>query len=319
MRNKKMALTLFLVTPVVLLGVILLAIKYSRPAMNAPPVGAGAGNTGGANAIGEYIAEKSKPVEPPPAPKPVEAPKPKPVERPVEPARTTYPRGTLTKVQLPGPAGEGTIEAEVFTPPGYDNPGMASQTYPTLYLIADRAFMPDGLALDDAASKLMSVGTMDPAIIVALPASGASKPEQRRAYAEWVVTKVAPAVRGAYRTSAGAKATGIGGAGPDAWTALAGATYHAELLGLLLFHDPRGPAPVIEELQPPERVALTDAQGATAGREAITALSTTLKGAGLGPGRLLTLVSGADDAAGSRQRLEHGLAFLFPPPAEGTK
>jgi hypothetical protein len=66
-------------------------------------------------------------------------------------------------------------------------------------------------------------------------------------------------------------------------------------------------------------VVLADAQGATEGREAIGALSPTLKGAGLGPGRLLTLTTGANDAQGSRQRLEHALAFLFPPPADGTK
>ena len=55
MNRRKLMLTLFLASPLVLLGAILLGIKYLRPAMNAPPVGAGAGDTGGANAIGELM------------------------------------------------------------------------------------------------------------------------------------------------------------------------------------------------------------------------------------------------------------------------
>jgi enterochelin esterase-like enzyme len=56
MSKHRVALTFFLATPILLLVLILLGIKYLRPAMNAPPVGAGAGDTGGANAIGEYLA-----------------------------------------------------------------------------------------------------------------------------------------------------------------------------------------------------------------------------------------------------------------------
>src|SRR5262245_15401235 len=54
--RQRVLLTLFLLTPVLMLGVVLLGIRYLRPEMNAPPVGAGAGSTGGANAIGEYLA-----------------------------------------------------------------------------------------------------------------------------------------------------------------------------------------------------------------------------------------------------------------------
>jgi enterochelin esterase-like enzyme len=322
MRRNKLFLTLFLVTPVLLLGVVLLAIRYSRPAMNAPPVGAGAGNTGGANAIGEYLAGNNAPVTPPPAPTPEppkEQPKPKPVERPIEPARTTYPRGTLSKLQVSSPQGDGSVEIEVFTPPGYDNPGLASQTYPVLYLIGQSAFSPDGLALDDAASQLISRGNMDPVIIVALPPSGANRPEQRKAYADWLIMKGSPSISNAYRTARGRTSTGIGGVGQDAWTALAAATYHADSLGVLLFLEPRGSAPPVEEFQPPQRVVLADAQGSVDGRDALNAIEPMLRGAGLGPGRLMTMMSGSNDGAGTRQRLEHALAFLFPPPVDGTK
>jgi enterochelin esterase-like enzyme len=54
--RQRLFLTLFLLTPVLMLGAVLLGIRYLRPEMNAPPVGAGAGSTGGANAIGEYLA-----------------------------------------------------------------------------------------------------------------------------------------------------------------------------------------------------------------------------------------------------------------------
>src|SRR3954462_1648516 len=64
--RQRMMLTLFLATPVLLLVVILWFIRVSRPEMNAPPVGAGAGQTGGANAIGEYLAHGS--AKPRPAP-----------------------------------------------------------------------------------------------------------------------------------------------------------------------------------------------------------------------------------------------------------
>jgi hypothetical protein len=57
--RQRIALTIFLLTPLLLLGVVLLGIHFLRPEMNAPPVGAGAGSTGGANAIGEYLAHGS--------------------------------------------------------------------------------------------------------------------------------------------------------------------------------------------------------------------------------------------------------------------
>jgi hypothetical protein len=78
-------------------------------------------------------------------------------------------------------------------------------------------------------------------------------------------------------------------------------------------------APPVEEFQPPQRVVLTDATGSVDGRDAIAALEPMLKSGGLGPGRMLTNVSGEDGAAGTRKRLEHALVFLFPPTMDGTK
>jgi pullulanase len=52
-------LTIILASPIVMVGAVMWGISQLRPQMNAPPVGAGAGSTGGANAIGEYLAHGS--------------------------------------------------------------------------------------------------------------------------------------------------------------------------------------------------------------------------------------------------------------------
>lgn len=56
--KKRIWLTVFLITPAVLVALLLYAIAAlsSKPLMNEPPVGAGAGETGGANAIGNMLA-----------------------------------------------------------------------------------------------------------------------------------------------------------------------------------------------------------------------------------------------------------------------
>jgi hypothetical protein len=57
--RQRVALSAFLLTPFVVLAIIMWFISVVRPQMNAPPVGAGSRSTGGANAIGEYLAHGS--------------------------------------------------------------------------------------------------------------------------------------------------------------------------------------------------------------------------------------------------------------------
>lgn len=322
MRKNKLVLTMFLATPIILLGIVLLAIKYSRPEMNAPPVGAGAGDTGGANAIGEYLAHgrASRPIiEPTPAPAPEPAPQPAP-EPPkpapkAEPAKTVYPRGTLAALPLSGPRG-GSVEAQVFTPPGYD--GHATVTYPVLFVIGDRLFDENAWGLDVVASELISRANMEPVIIVALPASGATTEAARREYASWVFSTAAPAVRAGYRASAWPESTGIGGVGAEAWTAVTAAAHHAGEVGVLLVQEPSAGA--VEEFQPPRRVfAGGHAQGP--GAAGVKELQANLRGAGLGPDRLLVLSdsNAPEDMPGQRRRMQHALAFLYPPQLDTTK
>jgi enterochelin esterase-like enzyme len=55
----RVVLTIVLISPIVMVGAVMWGISQLRPQMSAPPVGAGAGSTGGANAIGEYLAHGS--------------------------------------------------------------------------------------------------------------------------------------------------------------------------------------------------------------------------------------------------------------------
>lgn len=62
MTRQNIALTAYLISPLVVLVVLCYAIFFylqQPPRMDVPPIGAGAGNTGGANAIGEQLAHGS--------------------------------------------------------------------------------------------------------------------------------------------------------------------------------------------------------------------------------------------------------------------
>jgi enterochelin esterase-like enzyme len=245
----------------------------------------------------------------------VEAPK--PVEKTIEPARTVYPRGSISLVKLNAPSGE-SAEVQVFTPPGYN--GNGTITYPTLYLIGEKVFDPSGWAVDDSASELISKTNMDPVIIVALQPSSATSDSHRRVYADWIVMTVAPAIKASYRVRAWPEGTGIGGVGNDAWTAVAAATHHPKDFGVLMVQAPTPLSTSIAEFQPPRRVFLG---GSSEGSEGagLKELQTNLRGAGLGADRLLGLLDGskAGDMGAVRKRTQHALAFLYPPQLDSTK
>ncbi len=61
--RKRVLLTLFLAAPILVVAGLLYAVALSLERgvrLAAPPVGAGAGQTGGANALGEYLAGRSR-------------------------------------------------------------------------------------------------------------------------------------------------------------------------------------------------------------------------------------------------------------------
>jgi hypothetical protein len=75
-RAKKVFLLVLMGAPLLVLAAVLLLIAQgtANPAMRAPPRGAGAGSTGGANAIGEYLAGN----EPGTTGRPAQTPEPPP-------------------------------------------------------------------------------------------------------------------------------------------------------------------------------------------------------------------------------------------------
>ncbi|MCL4220045.1 MAG: hypothetical protein KJZ65_01615 [Phycisphaerales bacterium] len=65
MKISKPVLTLWLMAPIALvlgLSVWIVVSMQGKPWMHAPPVGAGAGQTGGANALGEWLAHRNESV-----------------------------------------------------------------------------------------------------------------------------------------------------------------------------------------------------------------------------------------------------------------
>lgn len=63
MTGRKLFLTGWLIAPIVIVAGLCTWIIVSMrqpPKMDAPPVGAGAGHTGGANALGEWLAHKDR-------------------------------------------------------------------------------------------------------------------------------------------------------------------------------------------------------------------------------------------------------------------
>lgn len=345
MNRRRVALTAFLLTPFLLLGAVIWGISHNRPEMNAPPVGAGAGRTGGANAIGEYLAHGSaKPREeatPTPAPKAPEqlpertaAPTPPPETAPPtqpptqpDPRRTVYPRGTVTTISVapnPGSSAPHT-NIQVFTPPGYDSAAQPNTEYPVLYLIGDKVFDPEGWAADDIASEYMSKGLVVPAIIVAVPPPA---PEVMRAKLEqsetvprhrnWLNESVISSVSQAFRVSRSKQTTAIGGAGVNAvWASDAQAANPARF-GLLLMQGEVGMD------REPRTAARTDRPIRTyEGREADSGRTPAdaQHASGLGPDRLLIVYDrGAiSDPSIWRTRLPYALAFLFPTEVDSTK
>ncbi|MBX3323558.1 MAG: hypothetical protein KF757_11270 [Phycisphaeraceae bacterium] len=61
MQIRKVALTFWLISPIAIVALLCFWIVSSQragPSMIAEPVGAGAGDTGGANALGEYLRQR---------------------------------------------------------------------------------------------------------------------------------------------------------------------------------------------------------------------------------------------------------------------
>ncbi len=142
--------------------------------------------------------------------------------------------GTVKRLQVRGGAGsaEGRLrDLLVWLPPGYDKAENADKKYPVLYLHdGQHVFEKYGPApgewkADETATQLINEGTIVPIIIVGIPNSEGGraaeyspveaipgvKPEGDK-HVAWLVNEVMPRVERAFRVSAEAEDTVIGGA-----------------------------------------------------------------------------------------------------------
>lgn len=329
MNRSRVLLTLFLLLPFLALAAVMWGISRNRPEMNAPPVGAGAGHTGGANAIGEYLAHGSaKPRQEAPvveAPSAPQASIPKPDTRPIDAARTTYPRGTVTTLSVPAmTGGETRVEIQVFTPPGYEAEATAATRYPVLYLVGDKVFEPQGWGADDTASKVMSDGLVSPAVIVAVPGYPEAARQGKWARSQWddaarlwMKDVLLPAIEAAYRIRPGASERAIGGSEEEAWFA-------ADSAGPGTFATLYMQSPGLEERLPPT-AAGDEWHGA---RRVYIATDGADGGFGTGaywralPASALVITGdmhAPSEYATWRKRFPYALAFMFPTDADSTK
>lgn len=268
MRRSKVALLVWLSLPVLIVaGLVWIALdagllgERERLARDNPPVGAGAGDTGGVNAIGEMLAgnaanhgvpEEKRPE--PPSPPPVEI-----TQTTKPPAPTPTPQVAPTSVagvrtlDVPGPGGTETRTLRVWVPPSYDDRVNATVAYPVLYLFDGQNVFdkpetaPGEWRADETASDLIGKHAMRPIIIVGVPHGGVSRVlEYLPARAiegvtpgaddtvAWMLGTVLPAVNGAFRIAAGPENTGIGGSSLGAAAALHAARTHPDRFGIVL-------------------------------------------------------------------------------------
>jgi predicted alpha/beta superfamily hydrolase len=172
------------------------------------------------------------------------------VEMPIEAV------GTVRRLELIGGAGRaaGLVRnAQVWLPPGYDDPANADRRYPVLYML-DGQNMFDTPAggfgewrADESATRLIEQGVIEPLIIVGIPHAGLYRSDEYSPFAwvpnaqpsgaafeAWLLTHVIPRAERAFRIAEGPANTAIGGSSLGGVMSLYIATRHPDRFGLLL-------------------------------------------------------------------------------------
>lgn len=267
MRRQQVALTVWLVLPVVVLVVLLWAItresavrsRVEQAEMN-PAVGAGAGDTGGVNAVGELIAGNAanhgvKEV------REAEAARTAPLSSAVvaKHAVPVYPQGTIERHTVAGGGGVASGAERgvlVWLPPGYAE--APAQRYPVLYLQDGQMVFekhPEAaaeLGADEVAAELIGKGEIRPLIIVAVENSVVGRMGEYSpaaffdpaiitpagdAYVDWFAGTVVPLVERTYRVRGGPENTAVGGSSLGAAISLHAASRRPDLFGMVLLES----------------------------------------------------------------------------------
>jgi predicted alpha/beta superfamily hydrolase len=145
----------------------------------------------------------------------------------------------------------------VWLPPGYDDPAYANKVYPVLYLMDGQnvfqkpAGVPGEWGADETAQRLVSGGSAEPFIIVAVPSTPESRVQEYLpvaalegvepagdAFVRWLVTRVKPRVDRAFRADPRAERTAIGGSSLGGVIALHAGTRRPDVFGMVLAESP---------------------------------------------------------------------------------
>lgn len=279
-RRKKLFLAVFLSLPVLAISALLywIAAGLARPSpmAGAERVGQGAGDTGGANAIGELLrgddtrqpltTEQPAPAETvttePPATRPTPEPTPEPIPEPesedLETSEASDQFLTIPVLASVGSSAGTERNLRVWLPPSYD----PSRAHPVLYVFdAQLAFAdPDRPTwdVDQVADQLITLGLIEPIVIVGVPHADDDRTEaqaearaeeylpvpaipgvspQGDAFAAWFIETVPSAVAERVNVSRNAGNVAVAGAGFGAVIATVVATEHPEQIGGLLIES----------------------------------------------------------------------------------
>ncbi len=138
MRRQNVLLSIWLILPILIIGLLIWAIALSlaNPPRKMTPIGAGAGDTGGANAVGEALAGRSGPAEgqradeksPPPGnsePPPTPAAQPDSARGSIQPE--SLPQGFVLVVE--DKTGKARPDSPIFVAGSFNNWNPADEQY----------------------------------------------------------------------------------------------------------------------------------------------------------------------------------------------
>jgi predicted alpha/beta superfamily hydrolase len=165
--------------------------------------------------------------------------------------------GTLKRVEVAGGPIPIRRDILVWLPPGYDDPNNASRRYPILYLhdgqnvFEKLPHVPGEWMSDEAATRLIAEGKIEPLIIVGVPSAGARRieeyvpvvtyddiPARAPEHVRWLTDEVIPRVERVVRARTDRESRLVGGSSLGAVVSLYAATERPDLFGATILESP---------------------------------------------------------------------------------
>ena len=165
--------------------------------------------------------------------------------------------GTLRRVEVAGGPVPIRRDVLVWLPPGYDDPANAEKRYPILYLhdgqnvFEKLPHVPGEWKADEAATRLIAEGSIEPLIIVGVPSAGVRRieeyvpvptfddiPARGVEHVRWLTEEVIPRVERVVRVREGKENRVVGGSSLGAVISLFAATERPDLFGAALLESP---------------------------------------------------------------------------------